>query len=53
MNLLYVDPANEHDLTIIKNRREDFAERFKGNTVILDKAYIDRGFEEEMRERGG
>ena len=27
-------------------------EKFKGNTVILDKAYIDREFEEEMRERG-
>jgi len=52
LNLLYVDPANEHDLTIIKDRKEDFIERFRGSMVILDKAYIDRGFEEEMRERG-
>ena len=52
LKLLYVDPANKHDLTIIKDRKEDFIHEFKGNTVILDKAYIDKDFEKEMKNRG-
>lgn len=52
LNLLYIDPANEHDLTILKENRDDFARRLKGDTVLLDKGYVDMRFEEEMRERG-
>jgi len=37
----YVDPANKHDITIIKENEEDFSEKFRGCIVILDKGYID------------
>ena len=52
MNLLYVDPANRHDITIIKENREDFSEKSKGCTVLLDKGYVDGEFTEAMRAKG-
>lgn len=52
LGLLYVDPANRHDITIVKGNREDFAERFRGCTVLMDKGYIDGRFAEEMGEEG-
>ena len=52
MTLLHVDPANRHDLSIMKENRDDFAKRFRGSTVLLDKGYIDTKFAEEMRRRG-
>ena len=52
LNLLYIDPANKHDITIIKENEEDFSERFSGCTVLLDKGYIDEKFSEAMRAKG-
>ena len=36
----------------MKNNRADFAERFRNGTVLLDKGYIDKELEEEMRKNG-
>lgn len=52
LSLLYVDPADKHDITIVKERVEDFCERFRGCVVLLDKGYVDEGFAEVMRARG-
>lgn len=52
LNLLYINPANEHDIAILKENRDDFARRLSGDTVLLDKGYVDTKFEEEMKERG-
>lgn len=52
MDLLYVDPANRHDVTIVQVNREDFAARFRGCRVLLDKGYIDGGLAGWMGERG-
>ena len=52
LSLLYIDPANKHDLTIIKENEEDFVKRFKGNVVLLDKGYIDTEFAEETKKKG-
>jgi hypothetical protein len=49
---LYVDPANKHDITIIKEREEDFSNRFNGCIVILDKGYVDKRFADTMRSKG-
>ena len=37
---------------MLKEKKEDFAERLKGETVIADKGYISKDFAEEMRKRG-
>lgn len=47
-----MDPANTHDLTIVKKNKDDFAARFKNETVLLDKGYIDRELEDEMGKKG-
>ena len=52
LNLLYIDPANKHDVTIIKENSEDFSERFRGCIILLDKGYIDRKLKEAMRAKG-
>jgi hypothetical protein len=51
LNLLYVDPANKHNITIIKEKEEDFSKRFRECTVLLDKGYIDK-FAEAMNAKG-
>ena len=51
LSLLYVDPANKHDITIVKERVEDFCEWFRGCVLLLDKGYVDEGFAEVMRVR--
>ena len=33
LNLFYVDTARKHDLAVLKEKKEDFAERLKGETV--------------------
>ncbi|MGQ9680756.1 MAG: transposase [Candidatus Bathyarchaeia archaeon] len=45
-------PGQQTRLAIVKGNWEDFAERFRGCTVLMDKGYIDGGFAEEMREEG-
>ena len=40
-----------HDLTIVKNNKDDFAERFRNETVLLDKGYIDSDLEDEMEKK--
>ena len=32
----------------MKEKKEDFAERLKGETVIADKGYVSKDFAEEM-----
>jgi len=51
LNLLYVDPANKHNITIIKEKEENFSKRFRECTVLLDKGYIDK-FAEAMNVKG-
>ena len=51
MNLLYVNPANKHDVTIIKENEEDFGEKFRDCTVLLNKCYVDKRFAEAMRAK--
>jgi len=36
---------------VLKEKKDDFAERLKGETVIADKGYISKDFAEEMRKR--
>jgi len=45
-------PANKHDITIVKERVEDFCEWFRGCVLLLDKGYVDEGFAEVMRASG-
>jgi hypothetical protein len=52
MDLLYMDPANIHDVAIVKRNRDEFAARFMGCRVLLDKGYIDGGLAQWMEERG-
>jgi hypothetical protein len=52
LSLIYVDPANKQDITIVKERVEDFCERFRGCVLLLDKGYVDEGFAEVMRVGG-
>ena len=47
-----MDTARKHDLTILKEKADDFAERLKGEVVIADKEYVSKEFAEEMRKRG-
>ncbi|WP_457548585.1 transposase, partial [Archaeoglobus sp.] len=52
LNILYVDTAKKHDLTVLKEKKDDFSERLKGKIVIADKGYISKKFAEEMEKRG-
>jgi hypothetical protein len=52
LSLLYINPVNKHDITIIKEDREDFVNRFEGCIVLLDKEFIDKGFGKEMDRKG-
>jgi hypothetical protein len=52
MGLLYVDPANRHDVTVIQRNREGFAGKFRGCRVLLNKGYVDGELAEWMRDRG-
>ncbi len=36
---------------MLKERKDDFAEREEGETVIADKGYISKDFAEEMEKR--
>ena len=36
---------------MLKEKKDDFAERLKGETVIADKGYVSKEFAEEMRKR--
>jgi hypothetical protein len=38
LNLLYVDPANKHDVTIIKEDEEDFGEKLRAAQSFSIKA---------------
>ncbi|MBW9222234.1 transposase [Methanothermococcus sp. SCGC AD-155-C09] len=52
INLLYINTAKKHDLTILKEKIEDFAKRLKGETVIGDKGYVSKEFSKKMKKRG-
>ena len=52
INLLYISTAKKHDLTILKEKIEDFAKRLKGETLIGDKGYISKEFSKKMKKRG-
>ena len=52
LNLFYVDTAKKHDLAVLKEKKDDFAEKLEGETVIADKGYVSREFAEEMERRG-
>ena len=47
-----MNPANTHDLTIVKKNKDDFVARFRNETVLLDKGYIDMELEDEMGKKG-
>lgn len=49
--MFYVDTAKKHDLTVLKERKEDFAGRVEGGVIIADKGYISKDFAEEMEKR--
>ena len=51
LNLFYVDTAKKHDLAVLKEKKDDFAEKLEGETVIADKGYVSREFAEEMERR--
>jgi len=37
---------------VLKEKKDDFAERMEGETVIADKGYVSKDFAEEMQRRG-
>ena len=48
---MFTYTARKHDLAVLKEKKEDFAERLKGEKVIADKGYVSKDFAEEMRKR--
>jgi hypothetical protein len=53
LSLLYVDPANKHDITIIKENEEYFSGKFRSCTVLLYRGYVDERFAEAIRAKSG
>lgn len=49
---LFTDTAKKHDLAVLKEKKDDFAEKLEGETVIADKGYVSKDFAEEMERRG-
>ncbi|MFU8652793.1 transposase [Methanotorris formicicus] len=47
--LIFVNPANQHDLDILKENFRWFIREFMNCSVIGDKGYIDKGFENLLR----
>ncbi|MBW9222619.1 transposase [Methanothermococcus sp. SCGC AD-155-C09] len=52
LTLFSADTAKKHDLTILKEKMEEFAEMVRGKTVIADKEYVGEKFAGEMEVRG-
>ena len=50
--LLSVDPANKHDVTVVKEKFWGIVEKFTGCFLFLDKGYVSRELEEEFRRFG-
>jgi len=48
---MFTYTARKHDLAILKEKKDDFAEKLEGEKVIADKGYVSKDFAEEM-ERG-
>ena len=48
---LFTDTARKHDLAVLKEKKDDFAEKLEGETVIADKGYVSKDFAEEMERR--
>jgi uncharacterized protein YnzC (UPF0291/DUF896 family) len=49
---IFVDPANRHDITIIKRRFDKFIADSKGEMTIGDKGYISGSKQKEARRQG-
>ena len=47
---IFTYTARKHDLAILKEKKDDFAERLKGEVVIADKGYVSKDFQ-EMKKR--
>jgi len=47
--LIFVNPANQHDLDILKENFRWFIREFMNCSVIGDKGYIDKGFENLLK----
>ncbi|XRO77820.1 hypothetical protein ACO3VM_05800 [Methanocaldococcus sp. 10A] len=45
LQLIYINPANQHDLYILKENYPNFIREFEGCSIIGDKGYIDKGFQ--------
>ena len=43
--ILFTYTARKHDLAVLKEKKDDFAERLEGETVIADKGYVSKDFE--------
>ncbi|MFU8652060.1 transposase [Methanotorris formicicus] len=45
LTLLFVSPANQHDLDVLKDNYKLFVKNFSNCSIIGDKGYIDEGFQ--------
>jgi len=50
--LLSVDPANKHDVNVVREKFWGIVEKFTGCFLFLDKGYISGELEEEFRQFG-
>ncbi|ALV62618.1 transposase [Thermococcus sp. 2319x1] len=50
--LLSVDPANEHDVSVVREKFWVIVEKFTGCFLFLDKGYVSRELEEEFLKFG-
>ncbi|EHP85484.1 transposase [Methanotorris formicicus Mc-S-70] len=48
--LISINPANQHDLDILKENFRGFVREFMNCSIIGDKGYIDKGFENLLRQ---
>lgn len=49
MYLLYITPANQHDLDILKENHKEFIKEFSYCSIIGDKGYISEYFKNQLR----
>ena len=42
---MFTYTAKKHDLAILKEKKDDFAEKLEGEKVIADKGYVSKDFE--------
>ena len=52
MALLSVDPANKHDVSVVREKFWVIVEEFSGCFLFLDKGYVSGELEEEFRQFG-